>query len=237
MEQFKEWVVHHKALAAGGGIALGLLLFLWLRSSGAPAPAAGASAGDPLSAYYGAQAAAAGDTAETSQSTNELAASTNQTNAATTVGLAQIAAGAIPYQAQLEALTEQLNLTAYQDYLSEQAGAGPSGSGVTGGQIWRQAVNAIGGNTLYTGGDNGVPLLEVNPATGQTSLNAETPNSWTAIASGAATTNVTWDGIAGHAPVAYTPTPTSTTPPLQFGQFVGIQTPQLTPTTPVAGSA
>lgn len=115
MEHFKSWVVAHRALAAGGALALVALLYLWLRGGSAPA-ANGSSA---LQAFYGAQASAAQGASAEAQSTNALAASTGQTNAARDVALAQVGATQAGIAAQLQAHADELNLTAYHDYLAE----------------------------------------------------------------------------------------------------------------------
>ncbi len=231
-EHLKTWVHGHKALAIGGGLALMVLLYLWLRS-GSAQPAASDGG---INAYYAAQAAAAGDAASSANSTNALAASTNQTNAAETVALAQVTAAAIPYQAQLQALTLQANLTAYQDYLAEQAIAGHASTSVDnsnpntpGSNVWGVA-NSDAGTPIYfqdiTGVQGAGTIL--NPSTGQrTSIGAQTPGTWASLPSNAVTTFVNWDGTVGHAPTPWTPAATPVATVLQFGDFKGATTPQL----------
>ena len=123
MEEFKHWVKTHKALAIGGGIALVVLLYLWLRS-GSSAPASNANAG--LQSYYAAEAASTQGAAAQVVAQDQLQAAENQTNVAGAVAQAQIAAQNAPYQAQIDELTQLANLQAYQDYLGASSGAGTS---------------------------------------------------------------------------------------------------------------
>lgn len=214
MEKLKAWIVAHKAMTIGIVIALALLMYLWLSSRAAPA--ASGSSDNALAAYYGAQASSLQGAAAQAQSEDARLVASGQTAAAERVAIAQL-------KAPLEALAAQLNLVAYQDYLAESRGAGAAnppvpGTAVEGGTVYAYALNALGTRTLYTGGNAGAPLIERNWQTGEISINAETPGTWTDIPTGQAAQTVIWSGVAGEAPVAWSP---PTTPAvLQWKEFV-----------------
>jgi hypothetical protein len=131
MDEFKKWIKGHKALAIGGGIAIVVLLYLWLRS-GSTASSAGSSSDSALSSYYSAEASSEQSAAEQAEYEDELQAASNQTNAESSVDTADInaqeAASVAPYQAELDADTLEANLLAYSDYLGEQGGSTSGGS-------------------------------------------------------------------------------------------------------------
>lgn len=230
MDKLKEWIVHHKALAAGGGIAIAVLLYLWFRSAGTQQAAAPDTTG--LQAYYAAQSAASSDTAAATAYNDQLQASSLATNAAETVALAQAQASATPYTDQLTAIQDELNLTAYQDFLAETAG---TGNASTNANAYAGTLNSGDAAVLSTaGGWSKITDL----VTGQTYFNSEqnnpnfpagSPNvappgvtSAMEFAGGAGPgtglTPVYWAGV-GSQPVA--PSTAGSSAPLTFAQFVG----------------
>ncbi len=236
MEQLKDFVSKHRALAIGGGIAFVILLYLWLRSGSSTTATQAQPSQAGLQAYYQAQATSANDTATTAAYTDQLAAATNQTNAEETVALAQTREQAVPYQAQLDALTQELNLTAYQDYLGEVAGTTATGSSsiVPGTNANYYEGTSIAGNTvLWSPTNNSL----TNPATGQVESGGNQSFSWDQLPANwnASPMAVNWNGIAGSAPTAAAKVQSAA--PLQFGQFTGVATPQLTTTSATAGNA
>lgn len=211
MEQLKHWVVEHKALAAGGAIALVVLLYLWLRSGSQPAAASPDTTG--LQAYYAAQAAGANSAAAAQQSTDALAASTNQTNTAGQVYLAQI-------QASLDAVKEQANLTAYHDYLAEQALTGLSNptSSMTATPTYMQGVGVgTGDPVIWKVTSNPAQSTLYDLRTGQGAFNAGGGSLQVVPGS---LVPVNWAGP-GSDPTPWT-APTPPTPPsvLTYQQFL-----------------
>lgn len=232
MEQFKDWVVKHKALAAGGGLALVIILYLWLRS-GSSAAAGPDTSG--VQAYYAAQAAGSNAAAAGQQSTDALAAATNQTNTAGQVALAQI-------KAQLDAITTQSNLTAYADYLAEANTAGTASSAPS------SNANVVEG-VLNSGHDaiamtvNGFSTI-TDLVTGQSYYNSQQTPSNPGGDIHTAPAGVTGDmefnptsvlrpmyyAGPGTRPVTPTITTPTVTPPLTFAQFVAQNAPNTTTT-------
>ena len=223
MEHLKEWAMKHKALAAGATIALVVLFYLWFKSGTSSTATAPDQSG--LNAYYAAQAAGANDTAQAQESDDALQAQTNQTNAELQLGLAQATASATPYTDQLQAIEDELNLQAYQDYLSEQSATGTPSTNTNpntpGSNVWGVATSGSG-QTVYFQDVTGVSGAGsiYNPATGQmSSLSNETPGSWNYLAPNAPTTFINWGGPGSTA----APTPWSSgsqSPTLTFQQFI-----------------
>lgn len=208
IERFKEWVTHHKALAIGGGIALAILLWLMLRPKAQAAPDQ-----TGLQAYYGAQAASAADTASIAQSTNELAAATNQVNAQRDVALAGLSASSVPYQAQLDAITQQLNFAAYHDYLGEVSQTGP----VSPNAALFTAEN--GQQYVQMTGSGGTQFID--PTTGAVVTNAPGGALSGVLNAGDPFVQGTYDPQARTFVAVTTPKPA----PVQFGDFKGITSP------------
>lgn len=232
MEEVKAWVKSHKALAIGGGIALVVLLYLWLRSGSSAN--AGGSSNAGLSSYYAAEAASTQSAAAQTAAQDQLQAQENATNTAGSVYLAQIAAQKAPYQAQLDALTQFANLTAYQDYLAASNGAAPSSAAPAAPpQLVKVADNYNGTNTQFiygvpgsTGtlfslpwgshGGAGIGQIQAAAASGLSALQA-LPGY---VSQGSGT-------VPGTPPAAPPVATTTTTPPIQPGQFNGFATPAL----------
>ena len=230
MEEFKHWVKTHKALAIGGGIALVVLLYLWLRSGSS----AGANTGNAgLQSYYAAEAASTQGAAAQVVAQDQLQAAENQTNTAGAVAQAQIAAQKSPYQAQLDELTALANLQAYQDYLGAANGTNTTSTPAPNpAQLVKVADNYGGTNTEFaygppgtsgtlfslpwgSHGGAGIPQIQSAAASGLSAL--EGLPGYTAIGTGT---------VPGTAPPPIITTSAST-PVIQPGQFNGFGTPAL----------
>lgn len=206
MDEFKKWVVGHKALAIGGGIALVVLLYLWLRSGSSAN--SGASSNSALSSYYAAEASSQQSAAAQVAAQDQLQAQENATNVQGQTYQAAIAAQSAPYQAQIDELTQLANLKAYQDYLGETNHAGSSTTGFVNTQNPAQEyvqqnggpITDLSGN-IYTGGGNLSSIGAVN---------------WTK--------GTTFPG-GSQVPGSIAPATPNTTPPVQPGQFQGFSAP------------
>lgn len=230
MEQFKDWVKKHKALAIGGGIALLVLLYLWLRSGSSANT--GASSNSALSSYYAAEAASTQGASQQVIAQDQLQAAENATNTQGAVYQAAIAAQKAPIQAQLDELTTLANLKAYQDFLGASKGTQASSTSNTNYELG-YAVNTGVGNPvpagtplLYNYGRGGISTL-TNPATGQVYPNASGAQGEPEVAPGSLTP-VYWAGAGSpiQSPTIAT-TPATITSPIQPGQFNGFSMPVL----------
>lgn len=218
MEEFKTWVKGHKALAIGGGIALVVLLYLWLRSGNSAG--AGNSSNAALAAYYNAEAGSTQSAAAQTVAADQLQAAENQTNVQGQVATAEIAAQRAPYQAQLDALTTLANLQAYHDYLGESSGTGTTSSNANA-EIGQQVGNPNRSLiwNMITGGGSTL----TDPVTGQVYFNAA---GTTPEVIGATLTPIHYGGP-GTQPQAPTTTTTPATPVVQPGNFSGFSAPTL----------
>lgn len=229
MERLKEWAKKHKALAIGGGIAIVVLLYLWLRS-GSSANNSGTSSNSALSSYYAAEAASTQGAAEQVAAQDQLQAEENATNTQGSVYTAEIAAQKAPVQAQLDALTTLANLQAYQDYLGASSGTQTPTSPAPAPSIIGATTQV--GNLPEDQGVYGVPgqtgvifrfPWQSHGGPGAAGLTAAASQGIGALEALPGVTVVGTTNIPGpSAPVA-----TVTMPPVQPGQFNGFAMPVL----------